>query len=216
MIRFPSKSSVVLALIGSLSVGGAFAQNKVVQPKSAVSQAASSNVDPSSLEGVTLKNGASSILVLANARIQKTSNTNSTNSTSNASNNLAPTFLRKIGAYEVHKATVSESAKLQAQGQSLPAFAQVNTGSDFVGVAYLNDTKELGLISKEVAAKFKGGQVPAQYKSRNPVELVQGSGLYVFAVADIYDWIRLVSRLQADTEVSLVEPQIKTTFASPR
>lgn len=216
MISFPSKSSVLLALIGSLSVGGVYAQNKVISPRSAISQAASSNVDPSSLEGVTLKNGASSILVLANARIQKTSNTSSTNSTNNASTNLAPTFLKKIGAYEIHKAAVSEGAKLRAQGQSLPAFAQVNTGSDFVGVAYLNDTKELGLISREVAVKFKGGQVPAHYRSRNPVELVRGSGLYVFMVADIYDWIRLVSRLQADTEVSLVEPQIKTTFASPR
>lgn len=201
MMNILSKSFFGLVLMGSLILGPVHAQR--------------GKIDASNLEGVTLKNGASSILVLTNASIQKTGNTNRPG-VSAASKIAAPTLLKKIGAYEIHQATVSESARIQARGQSLPAFAQMNAGSAFVGVAYLNDVKDIGLISKDVAARFKDGQVPEQYKSRNPKELIKGTGLYIFAVTDIYDWIKLVSRLQADPEVSLVEPQIKTNFMSPR
>ena len=214
MKRLFVKSSVILACVGALScLVPAHAQSKSVTQKTLSTQTArTSNMAPANLEGVTLKNGASSIVVLSNVSIEKTG---STQAAPNAVKPLAPSFLKKIGAYEIHQATITESARRQAQGQSLPAFAQTNAGSDFVGVAYLNDTRELGLISREVVAKFKAGGVPAPYASRDGKELVPGSGLYVFHVVDVYDWIRLVSRLQADAQVSLVEPQIKTNFAAP-
>jgi len=37
----------------------------------------------------------------------------------------------------------------------------------------------------------------------------------VFVVGDIYAWLALVSQLQADPQVSMVEPQITTVFQKP-
>lgn len=172
----------------------------------------SNTVDVSTLEGVTLKNGQSTMLILANARIQQLVASNNTG--------MPATFLQKVGPYEIHRssarvaATGAGSARpnFMVNGKSVPVFADDGTGQDFLGVAYLMDTKQMGLISKEVAVKFKTSAVPTHYADLGAKELVPRSGLYLFTLNDIYTWINLVSILQADAEVSLVEPQIKTEF----
>ncbi|MFM2074423.1 MAG: hypothetical protein RJB34_728 [Pseudomonadota bacterium] len=173
----------------------------------------SNTVDVSTLEGVTLTNGQSTMLIVANARIQQTVVSNNTG--------MPSTFLQKVGPYEIHRsaarvaATDSGSARpnFMVNGKTVPVFADDGTGQDFLGVAYLMDTKQMGLISKEIAVKFKTSTAPKQYADMGAKELVPRSGLYVFTVTDIYSWINLVSRLQADAQVSVVEPQIKTEFA---
>jgi hypothetical protein len=184
------------------------------------SRVPSTNADLSTLEGVTLSNGNSSMLILANATIQRPS-APANGVTANAV--VAPTFLKKVGPFEVHRATPASAATLaNAQeamtlnGKSLPVFANMGTGQDFVGAAYMNDTQQIGLISKEVSVKFKTGGIPADYAGFGAKELVPRSGLFVFTVADIYAWIKLVSRLQADPQVSMVEPRIVTEFAQPQ
>ncbi|MFM2074424.1 MAG: hypothetical protein RJB34_729 [Pseudomonadota bacterium] len=202
--------SLILAL--GLATGTVHAQRQIKQVQS-------SNADVSTLEGVTLKHGQSAMLIVANATIQKTANSSDKIAAANAV--IAPTFLQKVGPYEIHRsnASVSASAASSAKpnftvnGKSVPSFAQEGSGQDFLGAAYLMDTKQLGLISKEIAVKFKSSTVPKQYADLGAKELVPRSGLYVFTVTDIYTWIKLVARLQADAQVSVVEPQIKTEFA---
>jgi hypothetical protein len=205
----------VLAI--GLNMGTAHAQRQIPR-------AQSNNADVSTLEGVTLKNGQSSMLILANATIQKTSS-NANGVTANAVTATAPTLLQKVGPYEIHRnstaaSTGAASAKpaqnLTVNGKSVPAFAEMGTGQDFVGAAYLNDTQSIGLISKQISAKFKTPSVPTQYAGMEAKELVPRSGLYIFTVTDIYAWIKLVSRMQADPQVSLVEPTIVTEFAQPQ
>jgi hypothetical protein len=202
---------LTLALALGLTMSTAHAQRQIAR-------AQSNNADLSTLEGVTLKNGHSSMLILANATIQKPS-TKSSNGVA-ANNVIAPTFLQRVGPYEIHRSsttTASSSNKAQSNltvnGKSVPAFAEMATGQDFLGAAYLHDTQNLGLISKEISVKFKTGSVPAQYAGMGAKELVPRSGLYIFTATDIYAWVKLVSRLQADSQVSLVEPNIVTEFA---
>ncbi|MEY4507348.1 MAG: hypothetical protein RL297_1926 [Pseudomonadota bacterium] len=201
--------SLILAL--GLATGTVHAQRQIKQVQS-------NNADVSTLDGVTLKNGQSAMLIVANATIQKAA-TPSNNTAANAV--IAPTFLQKVGPYEIHRSNASGAASAASSakpnftvnGQTVPTFAQVGTGQDFLGAAYLMDTKQMGLISKEIAVKFKSSTVPKQYADLGAKELVPRSGLYVFTVTDIYTWIKLVARLQADAQVSVVEPQIKTEFA---
>jgi hypothetical protein len=199
-------------LVLALGVGAAHAQLQVHRVQS-------NNADLSSLEGVTLSNGYSSMLIVANATIQRPSGPSNA-LTANAI--LAPTFLRKVGPYEIHRATAVPTALANTQqsmtlnGQTLPMFADLGTGQDFVGTAYLHDSQQIGLISKEVSAKFKAAGLPADYAGLGGKELVPQSGFYVFTVTDVFAWIKLVSRLQADPQVSKVEPRIVTEFAQPQ
>jgi len=179
--------------------------------------------DLSQLEGVSLKIKNSSVLVIANASIQKKVGESSAKSQAQAGALSSPqtsTLIRTIGPYEIHRQGVKNpSGVAQVRSMSsagtLPTFTESGSGLDFVGVAYLYDTKNIGLISNEVVAKFKSGSVPQEYSIYKPTELVRGSGLYVFVVGDIYAWLALVSKLQADPQVSMVEPQIKTEFVKP-
>lgn len=180
--------------------------------------------DLSQLEGVTLKLQKSSVLVITNASIQKKEGESSPKSPVQAgaqSSSQTSTVIRTIGPYEIRRqgiknpSGVAQVRSMSSGGGALPTFAESGSGRDFVGVAYLYDTKQIGLISNEVVAKFKSGSVPQQYANYKPMELVRGSGLYVFVVSDIYAWLALVSQLQADPQVSMVEPQIKTSFLKP-
>jgi hypothetical protein len=203
--------SLTLILALGLTAGTVNAQRQIKQVQS-------NNADVSTLEGVTLKNGQSSMLIVANATIQKVAT--SSNKAVAANTVIAPTFLQRVGPYEIHRNTASVAASdassvkpnFTVNGKSVPTFAEVGTGQDFLGVAYLHDIQRMGLISKEVGVKFKTGTVPAQYADMGAKELVPGSSVYLLTVTDIYAWIKLVSRLQADPQVSLVEPQIKTEF----
>lgn len=176
----------------------------------------SKHADLSGLEGVTLKNGQSTMLIVANARIQQAVGAPSTAT--------APTFLQRVGPYEIHRSTPGVvgsgtnpvKPNFTVNGQEVPSFAEQGTGQDFLGVAYLMDTHRMGLISKEVAVKFQTSTVPKHYADLGAKELVPRSGLYVFTVTDIYAWIKLVSSLQADAQVRVVEPQIKTGFDQNR
>jgi hypothetical protein len=213
-MKYFRKNTIYLSLVlfGALGWGLDLPAQVPSQPQPG-KLSKSNNIVQRDLEGVSLRFSNSSILVLANASIQKTASHSRTN---NEANSFAPTFLQKIGPYEIHRATPSASAKAQASGQSLPTFAQVPKGADFVGAAYFEDSQRLGLISKEVVIKFKGGKVPSEYQAYKPVEVVRGSGLYLFAVSDVYEWIKVVSRLQADSQVAVVDPQIITEFATPQ
>ena len=204
---------LVQLLALGLGAGSAQAQRQV-------DRAQTTNADLSTLEGVTLSYGQSSMMILANATIQRPS-VAANAVTANAV--LAPTFLSKVGPYEIHRATPAPAAALAntqrgmtVNGRSLPVFADMGTGQDFVGTAYLHDTQQFGLISKELSAKFKTATMPADYAGLGGKELVDKSGLYVFTVSDIFAWIRLLSRLQADPQVSRVEPRIVTEFARPQ
>ena len=179
--------------------------------------------DLSQLEGVTLKIKNSSVLVITNASIEKRSGESSAKSEVQAGAQSSPqsaALIQTIGPYEIRRQgvkTPSGEAQVRSMrsGGALPTFAESGSGRDFVGTAYLYDTKQIGLISNEVVAKFKSGSVPQEYASYKPIELVSGSGLYVFVVGDIYAWLALVSKLQSDPQVSMVEPQIKTDFERP-
>ena len=177
----------------------------------------------SQLEGVTLKLQKSSVLVITNASIEKRSGESSVKSQAQAGAQSSPqstAVIQTIGPYEIRRQGLKSPSgvaqvRSMSSGGALPTFAESGSGRDFIGTAYLYDTKQFGLISNEVVAKFKSGSVPQQYASYKPTELVRGSGLYVFVVGDIYAWLALVSQLQADPQVSMVEPQIKTSFLKP-
>ena len=177
----------------------------------------------SQLEGVTLKLQKSSVLVITNASIEKRSGESSVKSQAQAGAQSSPqstAVIQTIGPYEIRRQGLKSPSgvaqvRSMSSGGALPTFAESGSGRDFIGTAYLYDTKQFGLISNEVVAKFKSGSVPQQYASYKPTELVRGSGLYVFVVGDIYAWLALVSQLQADPQVSMVEPQIKTSFLRP-
>ena len=179
--------------------------------------------DLSQLEGVTLKLQKSSVLVITNASIEKRSGESSVKSQAQAGAQSSPqstAVIQTIGPYEIRRQGLKSPSgvaqvRSMSSGGALPTFAESGSGRDFIGTAYLYDTKQFGLISNEVVAKFKSGSVPQQYASYKPTELVRGSGLYVFVVGDIYAWLALVSQLQADPQVSMVEPQIKTSFLKP-
>ena len=179
--------------------------------------------DLSQLEGVTLKLQKSSVLVITNASIEKRSGESSVKSQTQAGAQSSPqstAVIQTIGPYEIRRQGLKSPSgvaqvRSMSSGGALPTFAESGSGRDFIGAAYLYDTKQIGLISNEVVAKFKSGSVPQQYASYKPTELVRGSGLYVFVVGDIYAWLALVSQLQADPQVSMVEPQIKTSFLKP-
>ena len=179
--------------------------------------------DLSQLEGVTLKLQKSSALVITNASIEKRSGESSVKSQAQAGAQSSPqstAVIQTIGPYEIRRQGLKSPSgvaqvRSMSSGGALPTFAESGSGRDFIGTAYLYDTKQFGLISNEVVAKFKSGSVPQQYASYKPTELVRGSGLYVFVVGDIYAWLALVSQLQADPQVSMVEPQIKTSFLKP-
>ena len=127
--------------------------------------------DLSQLEGVTLKIKNSSVLVIANASIEKRSGESSAKSEVQAEARSFPqtsTVIRTIGPYEIHRQgvkTPSGEAQVRSmsRGGSLPTFAESGSGRDFIGAAYLYDTKQIGLISNEVVAKFKSGSVPPEY-----------------------------------------------------
>jgi len=179
--------------------------------------------DLSQLEGVSLKLQKSSVLVITNASIEKRSGEASPKSQAQAGAQSSPqstAVIQTIGPYEIRRQGLKSPSGVaevrnMSSGGALPTFAESGSGRDFIGTAYLYDTKQIGLISREVVAKFKSGSVPQEYASYKPMELVRGSGLYVFVVGDIYAWLALVSKLQADPQVSLVEPQIKTIFEKP-
>ena len=179
--------------------------------------------DLSQLEGVTLRLQKSSVLVITNASIEKRSGESSVKSQAQAGAQSSPqstAVIQTIGPYEIRRQGLKSPSgvaqvRSMSSGGALPTFAESGSGRDFIGTAYLYDTKQFGLISNEVVAKFKSGSVPQQYASYKPTELVRGSGLYVFVVGDIYAWLALVSQLQADPQVSMVEPQIKTSFLRP-
>jgi hypothetical protein len=179
--------------------------------------------DLSQLEGVTLKLQKSSVLVITNVSIQKKGGESSPKSPVQAgaqSSSQTSTVIRTIGPYEIRRQGIKNPSgvaqvRSMTSGGTMPEFAESGSGRDFIGAAYLYDTKQIGLISNEVVAKFKSGSVPQQYASYKPTELVRGSGLYVFLVGDIYAWLALVSQLQADPQVSMVEPQITTVFQKP-
>ena len=189
-------------------------QNQIQVPKSP---------NLSQLEGVTLKLQKSSVLVITNASIEKRSGESSVKSQAQAGAQSSPqstAVIQTIGPYEIRRQGLKSPSgvaqvRSMSSGGALPTFAESGSGRDFIGTAYLYDTKQFGLISNEVVAKFKSGSVPQQYASYKPTELVRGSGLYVFVVGDIYAWLALVSQLQADPQVSMVEPQIKTSFLKP-
>ena len=204
---------VVLLLFTHTSVQAQL-QKQIQVPKSP---------DLSQLEGVTLKLKKSSMLVITNASIQKKEGESSVKSQPQAGAQSSPqstAVIQTIGPYEIRRqglkspSGVAEVRTMSSNGAQ-PTFAESGSGRDFIGTAYLYDTKQIGLISNEVVAKFKSGSVPQQYASYKPTELVRGSGLYVFVVGDIYAWLALVSQLQADPQVSMVEPQIKTSFLRP-
>jgi hypothetical protein len=195
-----------LALVAAMVLNpAAHAQKKMPMP-------AAQNADLAQLEGVTLKHKNASMLVLSNATLQKSAASAAKQPANGAS---APSLLRKIGPYEIHK-TAGSAGQTQANGKSTPSFAQVQGNGAFIGAAYLHDRQTLGLISKEVAVKFKSPARLAAYQAYAPKELVRNSGLYVLNVSDIYEWVKVVSRLQADAQVTLVEPQIVTEFATPQ
>ena len=178
------------------------------------------NADLTTLEGVTLRNGYSSMLILSNATLQRPSGP-ANPLTANAI--VTPTFLAKVGPYEIHRANPRSTAApadtrpvTTLNGNPMPLFAEMGTGQDFVGTAYLHDTQQIGLISKQVSAAFKSAGIPVDYAGIGGKELIPRSGLFVFTVADIHAWIRLVSRLQADPQVRLVEPRIVTEFKQPQ
>lgn len=177
----------------------------------------SNNAEISKLEGVTLNNGRSTMLVISNATVKKSI----PESTASSNRVLAPTFLQKLGQFEVHKLTsptvLAEASTAPKQpfsvnGKPVPSFAVTNVSKDFVGTAYLSDTKRIGLISNEISVKFKTGSVPSQYAGLAPIELVKGSGLYIFKASDIYAWLKIVANFQVDPQVALVEPRIVTEF----
>ncbi len=200
-----------LVLISSvLEAGTAFAQRDI-------SRVESNNAEPSKLEGVTIRNGNSTMLVISNAVIIKTSS----ESIPKSNRSVAPTFLQKLGQFEVHKLTKpldsSESSLAITQsflinGKHVPTFAEKNSGKDYVGTAYLNDTKRFGLISNEITVRFKSGSVPSQFISFGPIELIKGTGLYIFKASDIYVWLKLVTNFQVDPQVAFVEPKVVTEF----
>lgn len=195
----------------TLNVGTANAQLQIQPTKS-------NNADLKTLEGVTLKNGSSSMLIVSNANIKKTTNFSNIIA---ANTIIAPTFLQKIGPYEIHRnparleALDINSAKpnFAVNGKAVPIFAEVGKGQEFIGAAYLMDTKQMGLISREVVVKFKTTTIPPRYAVMEGKELVPRSGLYIFSLSDIYAWIKFVSSLQADPQIAFVEPHIKTEFA---
>jgi hypothetical protein len=178
--------------------------------------------DLSQLEGVTLKIKNSSVLVITNASIEKRSDSSAAKPQAQAGALSSPqisTVIKTIGPYEIRRqglkspSGVAEVRSMSSSGSgSLPKFAESGSGREFIGAAYLYNSKQIGLISNEVVAKFKSGSVPQEYASYKPIELVSGSGLYVFVVGDIYAWLALVSKLQSDPQVSMVEPQIKKDF----
>ncbi len=205
----------LLLMLACLLMGPAQAQRDIPQTQS-------HTADLSQLEGVTLKNGHSLMLVISNVRIQKSGG--NLDKITAANQALAPTLLQKVGGFEIHKinrnAATSDQPKQARQGylfqgKTVPVFAETGSGQDYVGTAYLDDVQKMGLISKEVAVKFNTGVVPARYTGLGAKELVKGSGLYVFQVNDIYAWLNLVSSLQEDSQVDLVEPHIVTAFDRP-
>ena len=179
----------------------------------------SHNADLSQLEGVTIKNGNSSMLVLSNITIYKSVDNFEKAAMSNQV--IAPTILKKLGNYEIHKNTKNQENTppglkiLMIQGKKIPTFTESGTGQEFLGAAYLHDVQKMGLISKEIAVRFKTGYVPTQFAGLGAKEIIKNSGLYVFQVNDIYAWLNLVSSLQADSQVNLVEPHIITEFEKP-
>jgi hypothetical protein len=207
--------TAVLILLLCLCSGNVIAQIQILKQSS-------HNADPSQLEGVTIKNGNSSMLVLSNVTIQKSS----ANFEKAAVNNqvIAPTILKKVGNYEIHKVNPNTANQvdlaqgiqnLMIQGKIIPTFREAGTGQDFLGAVYLFDVQKLGLISKEIAVRFKTGYIPTQFNGLGAKEIIKSSGLYVFQVNDIYAWLNLVSSLQADYQVNLVEPHIVTEFDKP-
>ena len=193
-----------------LQVGPSFAQREIPRIES-------NNAESSKLEGVTLRNGRSTMLVISNTTIKRTS----PQYPANSNKVISPTFLQKLGQFEIHKLTSqtvsTEASTLPPQnflinGKPVPSFAETNVDNDYVGSAYLSDTKRIGLISNEISVKFKTGSVPSQYASLRPIELVKGSGLYIFKASDIYAWLKLVANFQADPQVAMVEPRIVTEF----
>ena len=200
-----------LLLISSvLQAGTAFAQREI-------SRVESNNAQPSKLEGVTIRNGNSTMLVISNTVTIKASS----ESISRSNRTVAPTFLQKLGQFEVHKLTkpldsseayLAPTQSFSINGKPVPTFAEKNASKDYVGTAYLNDTKRIGLISNEIAVRFKTGSVPSQFVSLGPIELVKGTGLYIFKASDIYAWLKLVANFQVDPQVAFVEPRIFTEF----
>ena len=187
-----------------------------------IPQTQSHTADFSQLEGVALKNGHSFMLVISNVKILK-SGANLDKITA-ANQALAPTLLQKVGNFEIHKINRNDATSDKAeqamqgflsQGKTVPVFAETGSGQDYVGAAYLDDVQKMGLISKEVAVKFNTIGIPDRYTAMGAKELVKGSGLYVFQVSDIYAWLNLVSSLQEDSQVNLVEPHIVTAFDRP-
>jgi hypothetical protein len=205
----------LLLMLACLLIGPAQAQRYLTQTQS-------HNADHSQLEGVTLKNGHSFMLVISNVKIQKS--VDNLDKITAANQALAPTLLQKVGGFEIHKINRNAAASDQPkqarqgylfQGKTVPEFEEAGTGQDYVGTAYLHDVQKMGLISKEVAVKFNTNGIPDRYTGLGAKELVKGSGLYVFQVNDIYAWLNLVSSLQEDSQVDLVEPHIVTAFDRP-
>lgn len=199
--------------LASLALASAQAQSFKTAP--GISQA---QFDASALQGLTLSHKNSQLTVLSNVSLQKAAAPGAGTS-ANAKNSItaASPLLQKIGPYEIRQIPGAAAAKGKAGTTQSPNANFPTSDTPYLGVAYLHDTRRLGLISKDIAVRFQGGAVPAAYAALSPKELVPNSGLYLVQAQDIGSWIKLVARLQADTpQVALVEPQIKTHFMQPR
>jgi hypothetical protein len=206
-----------MRILFALFIFSALLQTGPLYAQRDIPRVESNNAEISKLEGVTLKNGRSTMLVISNATVKKSI----PESTAGSNRLLAPTFLQKLGQFEVHKqtsptvlveASTEPKQPFSVNGKPVPRFALTNVSKDYVGTAYLSDTKRIGLISNEISVKFNTGSVPSQYAGLVPIELVKGSGLYIFKASDIYSWLKLVANFQLDPQVALVEPRIVTEF----
>jgi len=113
------------------------------------------------------------MLILANATIQRPS-APANGVTANAV--VAPTFFKKVGPFEVHRATPASAATLaNAQeamtlnGKSLPLFLQIwGPVKTSVGAAYMNDTQQIGLIPRKCLSEIKLAGYPLTTLASGP------------------------------------------------
>jgi hypothetical protein len=80
--------------------------------------------------------------------------------------------------------------------------------SHYIGVVYQNDTKDIGLLSKEISVKFTTEGVPEKYKNYRPKEIVKGAGIYIVEVINMKQWQELMLLLQNDSGVVYANPRV--------
>lgn len=218
------KHSLIFTLVILCSACTSFAQRTVkdVLPRSSTTSQA--------IEGQALRHQGANYTILGNIEVSRM---DSEQGASNDTSKAKPlTAARAAGATDVMKRiggyTISRSVQDKARAQSAEALTTTSAGTKivsvtptaivgdaaFIGVAYDNNTGDMGLIGKEIVLKFKDKGIPSHYQSLDLRELVPNSGLYILIVKDIQDWLSRLPALEADPRIALVEAQIKMNFES--